>query len=610
MKKLLLIIAAAFMLAESAQARIINPSDGQVWWGYFNESDFETADYTVGTGQAMTLMAGIYIPAGHEQLGQATIAAVRVYFASSAVSSLSNLKIWISKELPDKIADADFTQTTLGTLTAGANDFKLRTPYEVGGEGFYIGYSVKSTTGYFIRCGGTDAPNAYWIGNPEAGMSWTDLNGNGLGKLAFQILVEGGNFQTNSATVEDFGLNMVLQGEEASVPITVKNMGANPIENISYTIATDGGEPAGETEVPLGSLSLGGSKTLSIPFPSDAETRKYQKTFTVTKVNGQPNAATNPSGTGFLITLKDKQPVTPVVEEFTGTWCGWCPRGTVGMEKVHETYGDQVVQIAAHNGDVMAISEYQPVIMTYAGGFPSSITDRQFEADPSFSGLKSAIAQAFSRVAPAAISLAAEWDSDEQQKVIFNTSTRFSFDDANGQYGIALVLVEDGLKGTASGWAQSNYYSGSGTGDMAWWGSQGSSVTGLEYNHVAVAAWSPQSGIDGSVAETISASVKQQFSYTGDIASNTLIQDKSKLKAVAMLIDRTNGTIVNAAQADIMAHGTGIAAVASSGSNKAEAIYSVDGRQIVNGKLSNGKLPRGLNIVRMSDGTVRKVLVK
>ena len=204
-------MAAAFMVAVCAQARIITPTEGQVWWGYFNESDFEIGDYTVGTGSAMTLMAGIYIPANHEQLGNATIQAVRVYLPSSAVSSLSALKIWISKTLPEKQSEADVLQTTLGSLSAGANDYKLRTPYEVNNEGFYIGYSVKSTTGYFIRSGGTDAPNSFWIGNPEASMSWQDLDGYGLGKLAFQILVEGGNFPDNCAVADDFGQSMVLQ---------------------------------------------------------------------------------------------------------------------------------------------------------------------------------------------------------------------------------------------------------------------------------------------------------------------------------------------------------------------------------------------------------------
>ena len=593
MKKLLLMVAAALLLAAGAQARIINPGENQVWWGYFNESDFESGDYTIGTGQAMTLMAGIYIPANHPQLGSASIQAIRVYLPGNVISNLSNMKIWISKELPSKITEADFTQTTLGTLVAGANDFKLRTPYEVNNEGFYIGYCVKSTTGYFIRCGGTDAANSFFVGNPEAGMSWSDLNGNGLGKLAFQILVEGGNFPSNCVTAQDFGQPMVLQGEDASVPVTFTNLGKDPIETISYTISTEGGSTTDEKELSLNSLPLNGQKTVAIPFASEQETRKFQKTLTITQVNGKPNTASKNTATGFLITLKDKKPVTPVIEEFTGTWCGWCPRGMVGMEKVHEQYGDQVVQIAAHSGDVMAISDYQSVISTFTEGYPNSITDRRYMADPSFSSLQEVLKMSFARLTQASIALSAEWDSEEQKGVVFNTTTRFAYSEEGGKYGIAYVLVEDGLKGTGSNWAQANYYSGNGTGDMAWWGKQGSSVSGVEYNHVVVAAWSALNGVDGSVDPVIDADTPQEYSYTASIESKSLIQDKTKLKAIVLLIDRVSGQIVNAAQSPISDYGTGIETVRDAQRAANSEIYDLSGRQITNHRLTKGLYIKG-----------------
>lgn len=610
MKKFLFLMTVTLLTAVSVQARVINPAEGQVWWGYFNETDFNSGDYTLGTGQAMTLMAGIYIPSKHEQLGEATIKAVRVYLPTDAnvLSSLSNMKIWISKELPNSAASADYVQTTLGTLSAGVNDFRLTTAYEVNGQGFYIGYSVKSTTGYFIRCGGTDDPNAFWIGNPEAGMQWSNLNGNGFGKLAFQILVEGGDFPSDCAVAQDFGQQVVLQGENISVPITITNKGLNPIGAISYVVSTEGGEPTAEQSVSLGGLPLNSSATVSIPFASDPETRKYQKTFTITQIDGKPNTASDPSASGFLITLKDKQSVTPVIEEFTGTWCGWCPRGTVGMQKVRETYGDQVVQIAVHASDPMEISAYGSILNTYAEGFPSSITDRQIFADPSFSSLKSVLTQAFKRIPVGAIRLSANWETSEQKKVVFHTTTQFSYNDETGKYGIAFVLVEDGLTGTASNWAQSNYYSGMSTQqagtDMQWWCKQASSVKGVEYNHVAVAGWSVQNGVTGSVSLPITAGEEQQYTYTGSIATNSLIQDKTKLRAVALLIDRSNGTIVNAAQSAIEEDATGIQAVENGGMSISDnQWFDISGRKLQTSQ-------KGINIIRMSDGTVKKVLVK
>jgi hypothetical protein len=210
---------------------------------------------------------------------------------------------------------------------------------------------------------------------------------------------------------------------------------------------------------------------------------------------------------------------------------------------------------------------------------------------------------AFYRAAPASIDLYAEWDSNAKTKVIFTTTTRFAYNEENGQYGIAYVLVEDGLTGTGSNWAQQNYYNGQSVGgDMSWWCSAGSPVTGLEFNHVAVAGWSVQNGVNNSVNPVIDANTKQTHTYTGSISSNSLIQDKTKLKAVALLIDRTNGTIVNAAQTAIADYGTGIGSV-SSDTSMPEARYSIDGRKLQTSQ-------RGLNIIRMNDGSIRKVLVK
>ena len=604
MKKQLLMFTALLLLAAGVQARIITPAKNQVWWGYFSENDFSTADLTIGTGKAMTLMAAIYVPANHEQLGNANIIAARVYLASNVVSTLSGLKIWVSKTLPQKASDADVVLSTLGTLTAGANDFKLRSPYAVNNEGFYIGYSVKSTTGYFIRSGGKDAPNAFLVGNPEEGMAWTDLNGNGLGKLAFQILVQDGNFQDNCVTVDDFEQNVVVQGQQVNVPIKITNQGANDVSSISYTIGTEGGSTTEEKTVSVGPLALNDFTTLNIPFASDEQARKLQKTFTVTQVNGNPNTAKKSSGQGFLISVKKKQSVTPVIEEFTGTWCGWCPRGIVGMDKVHEAYGDQVVQIAAHSGDIMAISEYQPVINTYTEGYPNSITDRRYVADPSYSTLVATLNKAFARVAQGSIDLQAEWSSNFKTKVVFNTTTRFSYNDDDGQYGIAYLLVEDGLTGTGSNWSQTNYYSGQTVGgDMTWWCQAASTVTGITYNHVVVAGWEALNGVNGSVNPTIVADEEQEYSYSASISGKSLIQDKTKLKAVVLLIDRATGMIVNAAQSAIADFGTAVSTVQGAEKSAQRDVYDLSGR-----KLSISQ--KGINIIRMNDGTVKKVLMK
>ena len=70
-----------------------------------------------------------------------------------------------------------------------------------------------------------------------------------------------------------------------------------------------------------------------------------------------------------------------------------------------------------------------------------------------------------------------------------------------------------------------------------------------------------------------------------------------------MLIDQTDGRIVNAVLTPIGdgAH-TGITAAGVNRTAKPEAYYTPDGRRL------SSPQP-GLNIVRMSDGTARKIVV-
>ena len=71
----------------------------------------------------------------------------------------------------------------------------------------------------------------------------------------------------------------------------------------------------------------------------------------------------------------------PVVEEFTGTWCGWCTIGYEGMESAKATFGDNAVLIAVHVGDVMDNSDYYSVA-DRVSGYPSSFINRSIDAYP------------------------------------------------------------------------------------------------------------------------------------------------------------------------------------------------------------------------------------
>ena len=573
----------------------------QIWWGYFSENDAANLPYEghLGYGQSTTIDAAIFIPAHHPIAGSASINAIRLWLGND-ISSVGDMTLWISKKLPSNISNADYTQSVpRSSLVSKLNEIQLTSPYSINNEGIYVGYSFRiSGKAYPIMGGGKDVANGFYY--RVTGNDWMDFYGEGYGNLAIQVLLSGVTLNDNEATPLDFGTSYVLKGGTVTVPVEIYNTGKEPISSISYTITTNGTESA-EQSVNMDKIPFAATGTAYIPFSADAEAKKYSKILTISKVNGSANTSSKKTASGNLITISEKPAALPVVEEFTGTWCGYCPYGFVGMEKTHETYGDKVALIAVHKGDVMEIIDYSAI--DSPSGYPGARINREYDLYPSADYLKYYLDYILENyVSIASIEATASWTGPEMTAIKLDTKTKFVYSDENGQYGLAFVLVEDGLKGSGSDWRQANYLSGgSGDSDMQFWFNSGSYVSGLEFNHVPVAAWNVKKGIDGSVNPNIVDGAVQDFSYEVNISNKKLIQDKSKLKVIAMLIDRTTGYIINAAQTTI----GDASAIHHESAEEATVTsrYTIDGRAIKNPQ-------KGLNIIRMSDGTTKKVLVK
>ncbi len=602
MKKTFLLILS-WMLVTVTHATI-TPTSTQLWWGYFNESQAASLPYdgNIGINRAATLGVAIAVPANDEFAGSSTIKAIRFWIGDDYIYINGDVKVWISTSLPTSPNNATYVQTvSKSALQKGEIDVELTTPFEVNNQAIYVGYTFSiSQKAYPIMSAGQDVPNAFFI-NVNNG-DWENLYGQDYGNLALQLLLDGGNYPTSCVTVENFGKKATPKGTSTEIPVTFTNKGTQDVSSISYTLSEGGNTSEEQTLVFPTPLAMNTSTTISVQIPATEICKNYTYILTVTKVNGNENTAKAKSATGNIIVISEALTVTPVVEEFTGTWCGYCPYGIVGMEKAHETFGDNVVLIAAHDGDVMATSDYGP-ILNGVSSFPNAFINRKNEFYPSSGTIISQINYALTEMVLGSVQLTATWTDANKTAIKFSTESKFVYDDNNGQYGIAFVLTEDGMTGSGSAWAQSNYLSGgSGDSEMAFWYNSGSSVYNFTYNHVAVAAWNILNGVQNSVNPIITAGETQQFNFDGSISNNTLIQDKSKLKAIALLIDRNTGAIVNAAQCDIKDVTTGIQGMTENDQTPV-ARYSLDGRQL-------SAPQKGLNIVKTADGRTVKVLVK
>jgi hypothetical protein len=249
--------------------------------------------------------------------------------------------------------------------------------------------------------------------------------------------------------------------------------------------------------------------------------------------------------------LQEVNPVVPaagkivVGEEATGTWCQWCPRGAVFMDKFAADYNGFWAGVAVHNGDPMTVTDYDAGIGALIGGYPSALVDRVGDVDPSQMG-----SDFFTRLQTApkgVLTNGATWDPATR---ILNVSVSTEMLQATtGAYKVACVLTEDGVTGTGSGYNQSNAYAGGNNGAMGGFESLPSPVPAAQmvYDHVARAIAPSFTGQTGVIAATTTVGDNYTANFSFTLPTTW---DETQMHIVGMLID-PQGKIDNAGYTNI-----------------------------------------------------------
>lgn len=625
-----LIIALAMVGATSVQAQVwqksntVKPAvfkgqkralDNRPWWGYV-EPDAELEG--LGVQAADTYHCAIFVPGNSDAVGK-TVRAIR--FVLSAPNA-KDVKVWLSSSLPATADAADIAvQKVNDEDLVGYIDATLSTPYTVTSDGVYVGYSFTiskveyESDAYPIAFVPTsDAANALIIKTDISVPEWSDMKGQNFGRLYLGLLLEG-NYPTYSVTPHTFIQPVIMLNESATVKVPVSNWGTATVNNVDYIITSDGID-SDEQHVDLSSgLLFGLSNLIEVSIISDAETGIKNKKLTITKVNGNANLAESNS-VNFPVATVDRYVEHRVaVEENTGTGCGWCPRGLIGMDNLRKKFGDKFVGIGIHqynSSDAMYINPNRYARLGF-GGAPQCTIERVLYVDPYY-GSGYDIADDFQERLDipvlAGVEVEGTWNEDKTE--VNATATVQSLVDGTN-YNLEFVLVGDGLKGTGSAWNQANYYyqytASQLPDDLAQFAQGGangkSSITGWVFNDVALSS----SYVSGSNMATgftnLSSTEPASSSYTLSLPTKaTLLNaiDKEQVYVIALLINQ-DGSIANAAKAKVVeGSSTGIANTKNCNASEA-ARYTLDGRQI-------SAPQHGINIVKMSDGTVKKVMVK
>lgn len=549
------------------------------------------------------------------------IESIKVPFPKNA--EIGNVKIWLTKKLTlenkKNVADVMSLDATMDDSTAIV---KFATPYTIDSDTLYIGYSfdvveLTERTQLPISLINEKGVQGLWTHSSRTYRSWLDKSTYGCS--AMQVELSG--FNANDAYFEGFKDYYNQVNIATPIKLTLLNRGYNGIKSIDYSYSVGDKKVSDHLtlEAPIPAC-LNASTEFTITLPAIETKGKYPVTFSIDKVNGEANSVTATANS--TLAIYNKLPKhRPVMEEFTGTWCGNCARGWIGLEVMTRLHPD-FIALAYHSGDVMQVIDQKNFLGfdTENPAYPMANIDRVYtDIDPYYGadmtpfGIEEIWKKQAEILAPASLETEAAFTPDG--KDIKAKATLEFPEDTNDadKYSVEFVLVTDGLHGEGQAWEQSNYLEENEKGDYPFpeadiFFAGSSSIPNMHYNDVVVATTRLRNGLIKLPAKV---EAEKAFSIEGTItevdsiknmANYPVIQDSKNLRIVALLLNE-KGEIVNGAQAKVTGYET--TGIRNINNNAAEAdvpaIYNLQGHRLQT-------MQKGLNIIRTKDGKTKKVM--
>lgn len=424
----------------------------------------------------------------------------------------------------------------LGDLSAGWNEIELDTPFEITGDKpVSIGYrgSFKSSGG--VGCGNEKNPDGDHV-YYNSRNTWTTTGGS----IAIKAALQGDNLPEDEMALGHLS-DRIADYEETEVTFstTIRNGGANVVANYDLELTVDGETSMMhlDHEVPVN-----GTDAVSFTVPA-TEKGEHTVTLRIVDVNGHSDTYEANNSASATLRVRDKAFMRRVVcEEYGGTWCGFCPRGIVGLEMMTQLHPDRFIGISAHGGDQLEIQDeavsYKPFIKSCAGA-PFCNVNRHFRGDP-YIDIKNLFNLESMDDNHVAYTMAARWD-ESGENIIIESEYYTDIDITAPQYNIAFTVTEDGI----TGYWQKNYFAGGKNGELDGWENKTDPTDDFVYNDIARAIYG---GYEGMPLRRESITAGERYTHTYTIPVPATVTDKTKIKVVGQVIDNASGYILNAAR--------------------------------------------------------------
>lgn len=445
---------------------------------------------------------------------------------------------------------AFYTQTVpVGTERFGHYTAELTEPYTIeAGKDLYVGC-------YSIVVNSADLPivvdNVYhstdvggWTSTSASESSnfrWKNVTSQ-YGYVCVSATLQGNNFPQNKASLEGASAPEFVEAQtDFPISLAVMNLSQKPLQSIDVEYSVNGGTPQSAKATfreAVNSLQVGECSLSGVKVPAAGE---YKISLKLSKINGV--SASNTSQAEVTVkAMPQGAGVKPnvVMEEFTGTWCQYCPVGYITMEYIHEHYTDgTLIPVCIHMGDEMQSDSYAAVENRFnTNGYPSSIINRSISTYPfPVASIEALYNELREQKTPLSVSLKCNFTDDSKSSVVFEGKTMSCIDLTNHNYVLSFGLTEDNV----GPYVQNNAYTGKGS-QYGQWNNPGGPQN-VVFNDVARKLESVN-GIDGLIPASISANRENPYTYTMTVPDGVKAEN---LNGIVYLTDKTTGQIMNAA---------------------------------------------------------------
>ena len=479
------------------------------------------------------------------------------------------------------------------------------------GKSYYLGYTYcQRYNDATVSVVGQPMSETTFIKRGPAA-EWEDISSAGVGSI--EALVGGDNMPQVDVALTD-AIGMQTTPGVLSINTTIVNRGQADLTDYDLTFSAEGYNYVYTASTLIASGTTGVVTSVLYDVPDGVGFEK-PLTVTITRVAGGEDETPDNNSVGVGVKVQR----SVVVEEFTGTGCGWCPRGLVGMDLMHEQFGLNFVGIAIHqynSSDPMYPSRYKYIGLYIA---PCCLIDRSFECDPyygtgnenDYRHILVDFEQEMNLGALVSVSVDAVWDNPDDPNGVKATIKVVPQTNINGAK-LGIVLLADSLRGTSSAWKQSNYYTqysssqlGDDLGQFGSGGANGTSTFFWDFNDVVINTYYEGGQYEMNLGN-LSKGDAQTVEYELAFPTKATLRAALKLNciaAAAFVID-SSGKILNAGKIYVT-ETNGIRDISKTADSNLREVarYTLDGRMVTTPQ-------RGVNIVRLSDGSTIKVFVR